>query len=80
MKVGGIRMLAIINKAKRLNASFDKLSTQRQFEFIVKYVDKNVIMQELIWYYDEQFGCPYETDILIRKSNANRIKLEEAQI
>jgi len=68
-------MREIVEKAKELNPRFNELSTQKQFEFIKRNINKDVIKEELVWYYDSFFGTPYDTTILIRKhENRNKFK------
>lgn len=56
---------------------FDRLTTQKQWEFIIEYVNENVLKQELEWYYDSFFGCPYDNQTLIRKAYVNQLRLQE---
>lgn len=70
-------MINIIEKAKSLNKHFDDLSTEEQFKFIIRHINKDVIMEELVWYYDSKFGSPYDSSTLINKIYANKFRLEE---
>jgi len=60
-----------IKLAKAINPNFDIISTQQQFEFIKKRINADIIKEELEWYYDSKFGCPYDSLTLIHKVNAN---------
>jgi hypothetical protein len=51
----------IIDRARMLEPNFDDMTTQRQYEFIVNNVDKGMIKEELIFYYDSKFGWPYNS-------------------
>jgi hypothetical protein len=61
------KMDEIIKKAIGMEPTFMKWTVQQQFDFIKGNIDNNLIPEELEWYYDSQWGCPYEEDILKRK-------------
>lgn len=64
-------MEKIIKKARLLNKDFDNLTVQQQYEFIKSYINKNIIPEELVWYYDSLWGCPYDNLTLQTKVYAN---------
>jgi hypothetical protein len=56
----------IIANAMRLNPNFVNLTTQQQYEYLKLNLDKDLMKEELEFYYDSKFGWPYDSKEFIK--------------
>jgi hypothetical protein len=49
-------MKKVIEKARLLNPNFDELTVQQQYEFIKGNINRNIIPEELAYYYNSQWN------------------------
>lgn len=53
-------MRELIKKALEKYPNFHNLTIQQQYE-ILKKIDPTILKEEVLWYYEDRFGWPFNT-------------------